>query len=146
VDGEGTKIILAPATYREAVTIGDTTERAAPIILEAQQPGTAIISGSEIYTDWQANDDGTYSHAWDKDWGLSGNPWGDESEQTRMEDIVKRREMVFVGSILMEQVLDRDELTPGSFHVDEDQDQILLYPYPEADVNNSLIEVAEREV
>lgn len=142
----GTKILLAPATYREDVYIVDTTENAAPIVVEAIQSGTAIISGSEVYTGWSANGDGTYTHLWDKDWGFAGNPWGDDRDESYMEPIVKRTEMVFVDGVLMKQVLERNELEQGSFYVDENADQIVLYPFQETNMERAFIEVAERDL
>jgi hypothetical protein len=54
VPGPGTKVLIHPGKYREAnLQLTKSGTRFEPVIIEANEPGTVIISGSEIWSDWQ---------------------------------------------------------------------------------------------
>ena len=60
----GTKIEIGPGIYRETIDLsGFTTSNPAALILEAINPGTAIISGADVWNGgWQPQSSGTYTH------------------------------------------------------------------------------------
>ena len=49
-----TKVVIYPGVYRENIKMGfkRKNERAA-IIFEAKNPGTVVVSGSEVWTNWK---------------------------------------------------------------------------------------------
>ncbi|NNE36228.1 MAG: hypothetical protein HKN13_13390, partial [Rhodothermales bacterium] len=68
---QSTRIVLLPGTYREPlISFGYTNwptndpDNHTPILVEAKHHGTAIISGADIWTGWQADSTGWYSHDW----------------------------------------------------------------------------------
>ena len=49
----GTRIVLAPGVYRESAVLRRSGTPEAPIILEAETPGTAIITGADVVAGWR---------------------------------------------------------------------------------------------
>jgi len=144
-NGFNARVLVHPGTYRESLTIAAESEIVEqPILrLEAVEPGTAVISGSEVWTGWEqtVGSDISY-HTWPYDWGLAPIPSVLESQVP--EDIVRRLEMVFVDGIHLEQVLSYAELHPGSFFVSEPEDRLYVHPSGPPDLNLRFVEVAVR--
>ncbi len=146
---ESTRVVLHPATYREElVSFGYTNWRTndpgnhTPIVVEAKHSRTAVISGSDIWLDWQydsGND--TYNHNWPYDWGRSPDPWDGVRE---VDEIVLRREMIFVEGIPLVQVMTLGEVEPGMFYVNESNDTVYMKPPSGVSMDNPKIEVAVR--
>lgn len=139
-------ITLFAGTYREAVEwarSGSTTDM--PIVFQASPLGSAIISGSDVFTNWGAEPQtDLYSHSWNEDWGIPGSLGEPSGEVTR------RREMVFIDGELLTQVTSFDALTGNSFnaltdsfYVDETADK--LYIQTTSNPNESTVEVAVRK-
>lgn len=148
-NGFSTRILLAPGTYREALSYNgeQETESAAHIILEAMEPGTVTLSGADVFTDWQRPDANLpiYTHRWPYDWGPMVNTWGEDNEDAFMAPIVRRREGVFVDGRRLEQVLLRQEMTPGTFYVSEANDQLTMWLEDDIDLSAAAVEVPVRE-
>lgn len=141
----GTRIVIYPGTYRESITLdlrGAPTD--APIVFEATEPGTVIISGSEVWTDWaKVAGANVYTHPWPYRWGLSANPW--EDEHIALAPIVRRREMLFVDGTALDQVLSASALTARSFYIAEDKGLIYVALPGKVDMRQAVIEVSTRE-
>jgi parallel beta-helix repeat protein len=151
-NNEGTKIIIHPGTYRETVDAllsypADETITA-PIIFEADEAGSVIISGSDVYTGWVP--EGTsdvYTHIWLYNWGLHVDP--PEGGEQYAKDvflnnpILRRKEMFFVDGVLLTQVLTYGEMVAleGSFYVEDNPTSGLAYIHLSAGAN-----VAEKTV
>jgi len=138
-NNEPVTITILAGTYREAVEwnrSGSTTD--APIVFQASPLKSAIISGSDIFTDWvkepQTN---LYSHSWTKNWGVPGT-LGESSGE-----VARRRELVFIDGELLTQVTSFNALTDNSFYVDETADK--LYIQTTSNPNNSRVEVGIRQ-
>lgn len=142
-NGASVRIIIAPGTYRESLSLsGGSSGGSAGIILEAEKAGTAILSGSDIWADWQpdAADSKRYMHAWPFQWGPCTAPQGSPP----LEEIVRRREIVFVNGNLLIQALSRNEMAEGSFFVDEPGRRIYIWPPSATNMANAVIEVPVR--
>lgn len=133
----GTRLVIAPGEYREPIRLKPMqkgTDTEAPLIIEAAEPGSVTLYGSDRWVDgWTevADEPGIYQHSWEHDWGLSGNPWEDwanerGSFEVPVPDIAQRWEGVFVKGAPLRQYLDISELTDGSFYVDESGDRLLV--------------------
>ncbi|MDY6802773.1 MAG: right-handed parallel beta-helix repeat-containing protein [Cyanobacteriota bacterium] len=139
----GTRVILYPGIYRESIEIINKVKENAPVIFEAKEAGSVIISGSDLWQNWQqypANKN-IYTHSWPYDWGVAYNPWPDRIE---ISEIARRKEIIFINGKLLRQKLSLNELSPGSFYVSEETDTAFIYPPLETDVENSQIEVGTR--
>ncbi|MFW5878159.1 MAG: right-handed parallel beta-helix repeat-containing protein, partial [bacterium] len=135
---KASRIKVFPGHYRSYIDILSNEI----MIIEATEPGKAIISGSDVFSDWVL-EDSVYSHAWNYDWGFF-----DDSEfcfgPCLLSDYQKRRELLFVNSSPMKQVLKADEMVQGSFLVDEENDLIYLNLPDTIQMEDAFIEVSTR--
>lgn len=140
----GTKIIIYPGIYRESILLNpNNLKNDAPIIFAAKEPGKTIISGADIWNNWQKlGNSNIYTHHWPYNWGFSGNPWTEW--KVNLQPIVQRREMVFVGKKLLKQILSPADITPGTFSVSEQDDLIYIYPPDGTNLKKTQVEVAIR--
>ena len=141
--GISTKVTIRPGIYREFVQItGTGPEMGASIVFQASQNGAATLSGSDIWTDWQADSTNPriYLHPWQYQWGLCEFPRG----WPAIKDVGLRREMMFVDDRPMMQVLSRKEMKEGSFFVDEARGVAALWPPVGTKMSAATIEVAVR--
>ena len=133
----GTRVLLYPGTYRES--IDRYYDSNGPlIVLESVEPGKAVVSGSEVWTDWSCSSD-VCSHRWPYNWGL------ESSRDSVSSTVSRRREMVLVDGENLDQTLDKADLAAGSFYVDEDADKIFVKPPRGVDFGKATVEVAVRE-
>lgn len=140
-----TTVILYPGTYREAIALEPRDPHAnPPVRFQAKEPGTAIIAGSDVWTDWRRQ--GTtniYTRGWPYTWGLAPYPAGWQGN-IDLQPIVRRREMIFVNGKSLTQVLSSRALEGGTFFVDEQAATVSLAPPAGVDVGSATIEVAAR--
>jgi parallel beta-helix repeat protein len=143
--GRGVRVVLQPGIYRESIRVAATgTETPAPMVFEAAIKGTAIISGSDVWSDWRPDgNDGIFSHSWQHAWGLTPYPDG-WSCCVVLSDLMRRREMVFANGQRLRQVLTRDELTPGSFLISETARAVYLRLPAGLSIAATTLEVAVR--
>lgn len=144
--GIQTTVIVNPGTYRESVAlpfVPDHSNTEAAIIFKASSLDNVVISGSDVWTGWrrESGTNNIYSHSWPYNWGAVPQPWPNDEN---LAEIVRRREMVFVGGKMMKQVLTSKELSVNSFYVSESQDKIYVRMPAGADINNYRVEVAVR--
>lgn len=140
----GTKAIIYPGIYRESLEliVNENQNLNAPIIFEAKEPGTVIVSGSDIWDSWVPDGNSKiYTHNWPYKWKIPDNPWPNNVEVT---PIVRHKEIVFVNSKLLKQKLSLAELTEGSFYISEEEEKIYIFPSSETELKNSVIEVGTR--
>jgi hypothetical protein len=144
VPGLGTKVLIYPGTYREAnLQLTKSGTRFEPIIIEANEPGTVIISGSEIWNGWQNIGGGTYTHSWPYDWGE--NTWGWDFPEGVL-DISRRREMVFVDGELYTQTSQPAGAPAKTYCVDEANDKLYLFMPPGQSPADHMIDVVTGDV
>ena len=147
--GVASRVIVSAGTYREGpIEFGYSNlpskepSSRSPIEVVAVNPGTVIVSGSDVWTNWQ-RDGSAFWHAWEHTWGVHQNNW---SGPDAPSDIVMRREMVFVDGLLQRQVLTRSDMEDGTFFVDEAAQRVWLRPGGGVDLHASVVEVGIRDV
>jgi hypothetical protein len=138
--GLGTRVLLHPGIYREEVNTVYADVGNALIVIESVNPYEAIMSGSDIWTNWECSS-GICSKHWPYKWGVAENPWPNNVE---IGELARRREMVFVNGVNMVQKLTHQELVPGSFFVDEAAERIYVSPPTGVNMNSALVEVGVR--
>lgn len=143
----GTRILLKPGIYRETVELrrrhsGTAT---APVVLESEKPGTAILSGADIWTGWKAvpGRSGVFSHAWNYTWGFGKDQFAADGAPNGLRG--RRSEMVFVNGRSLRQVFRLAEVTPGTFFVTQREKTIYIAPQENIVVAKATIEVAIRD-
>lgn len=137
----GTRILIAPGVYREFLYYSGAAGDAA-IIYEAQQPDTVTLVGSELWASEWTQDGANWQHEWPFDWGAGTNPW--VSHGVTMEEITRRRELVYVNGQRMTQVLSLDALADDTFYVDQDTNRLYLRLQNGVNPNGASVEVATR--
>jgi hypothetical protein len=120
--GSAVRVVIRPGVYRETVGVGPVDgQTEAPISLEGPAKGTAVLSGSDVWTGWaRVPRTSLYRHRWPYRWGLAPLPAGWDT--ARLPDIVRRRELVFVNGRLLRQTLTQAELAKvrgGGYTIDE---------------------------
>lgn len=145
VRNTGVKVLIAPGIYRETVVLSHTaTQTDAPIVLEATEKGKVTISGSDVWTDWQkVGSDNTYTHPWPYKWGMAPYPAGWEGN-VKLQPVVRRREIVFVDSKVIHQVVSPLEMAEGDFCVSEEKEEIRVWLPPGVTPRTATTEVAIR--
>jgi hypothetical protein len=147
LSGTGVRVIIKPGTYREELYLEGNGGDNAPLIIESAEPDKVIISGADVFTDWQPVQDtpGIYEHVWTHNWGTVENHWRKlfgQGKESAYPDF--RREMFYLDGKPLSQKLSRVDLRPGSFFVDEAADRVFLWTPPEVDINSVLSESAMR--
>lgn len=136
---ERIRVRIAPGTYREGGLL--LWHRTALLVVESAGPGKVVVSGSDVWTDWQEQE-GVYHLPWPYTWGLAPD------EHMQPSDEGKRCEMVFVDGILYQQVLTHEQLRPGAFLVLEttvdSPGSIYVQPLAGVDMETALVEVGIR--
>jgi len=139
----GTHVWMAPGYYRESAGLGSNPKATAlPITFEATTPGTVFVSGADLWTGWQpvTTMPGVYTQAWPYTWGLCTPSSGGPFEQ----NIVLRREMIFINGVALTQVLTLNQLGLGSFFVDETNAVVYIYPPAGTKIGSAAVEVSTR--
>lgn len=136
-------VTINPGTYRESIQLSGTNPNSgAPITFQALKPGTVTISGSDLWTAWQSDpaNPQRYFHSWPYRWGQCSPPQG----WPAMQEIARRREMIFVNNHLLTQVLSVREMSEGTFFIDEVDARAYIWPSGAQDIAASSVEVAVR--
>ncbi len=138
----GTKIVLAPGVYREAVAINGVSS-SAPLAIESSVTGAAVIAASDVLTGWSgvSGHPNTYYHSWTNNFGNCPVPTGWPSN---FPAIARRTEMVFVNNVMYTQVMSESQLRAGTFYVDESANQLLVSMPSGLSANSAKIEAAVR--
>ena len=135
-----THILIQPGTYRQNIEGDPSTPGNAPIVIEATDPTHTIISGADIWTGWQCNNN-ICQHDWPYTWGTAPNPWPND---VTIGELARRRELVIVNGYNLIQRTNLNDLTPGTFYVDETNHHIYLDPPEGTNLTNATIEVGTR--
>jgi mannuronan 5-epimerase len=139
-EGSGTRINLGPGVYRESL-IGSYSSTGGPlIVIESVLPHAAIVSGSDVWNGWTCGGGGICTHEWPYRWGASPNPWS----SVDIGELARRREMIVVNGLNLDQHLAGEALTPGSFSVDEGAGTVAMRPPAGVVLAEALVEVAVR--
>jgi hypothetical protein len=101
------------------------------------------VSGADVWTGWWQSYSGNpniFTRAWPYTWGLCPRHTAGPVEQ----DINLRREMIFVNTVMLTQVLALVQMSPGTFFVDEANAVAYIYPAVSTKINNATVEVSTR--
>lgn len=133
-----TKIIVSSGHYRSYFDINTTKL----LIIEAENPGQVYISGSDIFKNWQEEDE-LFTHKWFFKWGMFTDSLVCFAPGS-LNDNQRRRELVFINGKPVKQVISKFDLVQNSFFVDEENERIYIKPFNGVDLLNSTVEVATR--
>jgi hypothetical protein len=135
----GVKVEVEPGTYHEYVQLG--WSRYNPTLtIEATQTGQAVVDAADVVTGWTAATGGKYWHAFPS---LGSNPvppgW-----PYSLPAVVYRREMAFVDGRRFEQVMNWNDMVPGTFYVNDSDHHVNIFPLPGTNMQTATVEVSTR--
>jgi hypothetical protein len=139
--GIGVKVIVNAGVYRETVNIGSYNTTGATLTVQAANPGTAVIAGSDVLTGWNDQGSGIFSHPWYGNPGGCGVPSGWPST---IAPIVLRTEMVYVNGNPLTQVMSNSDLQPGTFFIDDYAGTLYVSPNAGVNIWSATVEAATR--
>ena len=139
--GIGVKVIVNPGVYRETVSIDNYKSTSAVLTVQAASTGSAVISGSDVITNWANAGSGIYSHVWTESLGWCSIPSG---WPTTFAKIALRTEMVFVNGIPLTQVMSHADLRSGTFFVSDAGSMMYIDPSPSVNMSTATVEAALR--
>jgi parallel beta-helix repeat protein len=136
------KIIIKPGIYRECIELkGGRASKDDPLlIIEAEEKGTVILSGSDPLSGWTKENRG-YSAPWSYKWGLSQL---EHEETLQYAELGRRKELVVVNNTLLNQKLSLDALEAGAFFVDEQRGKLHVQPQEPLDIYTADVQVGVR--
>jgi len=113
--GQGTKIVLHPGTYRENVRFDGHTKgnqyQQAVLVIEGTEKGKVILSGSDV-AGWEPSTwtpvsglPGVYSHPWTPNFGFFDGRFGKHNVPSILGH---RREMIFINGQPLTQMMVED--------------------------------------
>ncbi|MEM1210891.1 MAG: right-handed parallel beta-helix repeat-containing protein [Planctomycetota bacterium] len=136
-------IHIAAGTYREGNL--RILRREHPLWLLGDSSGQTVISGSDIWTDWESRGDELVA-PWPYDWGnfVFDHPHWLPSDRKNLRSAGARSEMVFVNGQRLRQVAYAKDMIAGAFRIDLDRKEIIVRLPDGVDANEALIEVGMR--
>lgn len=136
--GIGVKVIVQPGIYRETVSVGNYKTTSAPLTIEASVAGKAVISGADVLTGWVYQNN-VWIHTWTPQ-PTCALPSG----WPAVQPIVSHPEMIFVNGVPMTQVLEANQLYPGTFFIDNLWGIVHVNPPAGTNMATAVIEGAVR--
>lgn len=139
--GTAVRIIVNPGVYREYVTIQYDQSTTAPLTVQAEAPGTAVITGAEVVSGWKQQNATTYMSYWPHDVGSCAIPSG---WPTSFAPIAQRAEVVTVNGVPLTQVMAFNDLKPGTFYYSDQYNLLHITPPAGTNMSTAIVEAAVR--
>ena len=143
----GDTVLLHSGIYRELVTIDSSGTPEKPITIRAAEGESVTLTGADRLTDWSLIPGGerVYSTPWPHKfvaWNKSFIHPNDDYHR-----LIGRCEQVFINGYPLQQVLERDKLSRGTFFADIDAQRLYLQPPGNQDItkDKALVEASTRE-
>jgi len=140
----GSRVIINPGTYREAVVIGGSRQSTnLPITFEAATNGTVLVSGADLITGWTAykGNSNIYQASWPYDFEVCPAQAPPAPSQ---EEIVLHQELLIVNGAPLTQVLSLSSMLPGTFFVDDTHGAVYAFPASGTNMTTATVETATR--
>lgn len=139
----GTRIIINPGTYREAIAIqGNRNSSSLPITFGAATNGTVTVSGADVWTGWSESGS-NYTHSWPYQWSTCA---AQAAPAPLQQEIMLRQETMFINGTPLTQVLSEAAMQPGTFFADDLNSTVYVRPPSGVNMAAASVEVATRPV
>ena len=120
ITAPGTRLVIAPGLYREtSINLNANGTETQPVIIEAENPGETVISGSVPFDGWEkTNDESVYENDWRYDYPFQPGTPGNE--------IIGRSDLIILDGQPIQPVLTRDELQNDTYYIDNEAGKVYL--------------------
>ena len=141
----GDKVIIRDGIYRESVVVKSSGTAEAPIVFESAPGAHVVITGADRLTEWRKVEGGRpiYQVAWTNRF----IPWS--AHMTHPDDeyhrLIGRCEQVAIDGYLLRQVLESNQLAPGTFFVDFSNHLLDVWDAGGRDLNKTFAEASVRQ-
>jgi hypothetical protein len=137
----GTRVIINPGTYREAIAINKGYKNTnSPITFQAATTGKVIVSGADVWTGWTESGS-LYTHPWSYQWGTCAP---DPTPAPAQQEILLRQEEILIDGTPLTQMLSKSAMQPGTFFADESKGTVYVWPPSGTNMSAATVEVATR--
>jgi hypothetical protein len=140
----GSKVIINPGTYREAVVVGSSKKSTSlPMTFQAATNGTVLVSGADLITGWTAykGSSSVYEANWPYNFGICP---AQPPPAPAQQQIILHEEMLIVNGTPLTQVLSFTSMLPGTFFVDAAHLSVFVYPPSGTNMATATVETATR--
>jgi len=143
--GPGDTVAIRDGIYRETVTVKTSGTAQAPIQFVAAPGAHVLLTGADRLTGWQKAEGGLpiYRVPWPHrfiGWSKQMTHPGDDYHR-----LIGRCEQVAIQGYLLRQVLEANQLAPGSFFVDISNQVLEVWDAGSRDLNQVLVEASVRQ-
>jgi hypothetical protein len=143
----GDTVIIHSGVYREAVVIEKSGKPDNPITFKSAAGAGVIMTGADRIIEWSklSGEDQIYSTPWPHKF-VTWNQYNTHPDDD-YHRLIGRCEQVFINGYALRQVLERDKLARGTFHVDLDGEHLYVWSYDNQDVSGSkaMVEASVRD-
>jgi len=143
--GPGDRVVVRDGIYREHVIAKASGTAEAPIQLEAAPGAYVVLTGAERLTGWQKAEGGLpiYRVPWTHRFiGWSNHMTHPDDDYHR---VIGRCEQVAIDGYLLRQVLEANQLAPGTFFVDISNQVLHVWDLGNRDLNKVSVEASVRQ-
>jgi hypothetical protein len=130
----GDEVLVRPGTYRESVGIRNSGAEGKPIVFRSEVPRAAVLSGSDVITEWRVEGPGT--------WSMS-DPRLTKIEQS--ENYMGNGQWIYVNGYPLQRADSREQMAPGGFWHDIENKRVWVMPEEGQDIKNLKVEYAHRD-
>lgn len=131
--------------YRESVVVKINGTAQDPIRFESAPGAHVVLTGADQLSGWKKSAE--RRPIYEISWTRRFNTWS--KDMTHPNDdyprVIGRCEQVAIQNYLLHQVLDEDQLSPGSFFVDIANQKLVVWDIAGRDLNKVLVEVSVRQ-
>jgi hypothetical protein len=141
----GDTVIIGEGIYREQVVVKISGTEQAPIVFEAAPGAKVVLTGADVLAGWRKKEGALpiYHVPWSHRFiGWNKNMTHPEDEYHRL---IGRCEQVVINGYMVRQVLDENQLAPGTFFSDLSNNLLDVWDAGSRDLNNAFVEASVRD-
>jgi len=141
----GDQVIIRDGVYREAVVLKTSGTAQAPIVFEAAPGARVVLSGADSMVGWHKTQDD--KAVYDLSWPYRFIGWSKNMTHPddRYHRLIGRCEQVIIDGYLLRQVLQEEQLAPGTFFVNFSNQVLEVWDAAGRDLNKVFVEAAVRQ-
>ena len=141
----GDRVLILDGEYREAVVVNSSGKPGAPIRFEAAPGAHVVVTGADRLGSWSRVRGGP--PIYQVHWPYRFNTWS--KNMTHPDDayhrLIGRCEQVICQGYLLRQVLESNQLAPGTFYADWANQTLFAWDTGGRDLNDVLVEGSVRQ-